>query len=354
MRDAIVIGGLLAVFVLIAFLRDWRVTFIAATSLPLTLVGTFCILHLAGGTINLMSLGGLAIAIGLVIDDAIVVVENIHRHRAAGETVAVAAEKGTTELLAAVVGSTLTTVVVFVPLGLLQGVVGQFFAALSLTLAAAVLLSLVYALLFIPNAAARGSCRDAPAGTAARLGAGSPAATRRCSGARCGARRSSCSSPWRSEALGVLLYYQLETGFLPEMDEGGFVLDYWTPDRHLAARDRPDGRPDREDPDRHAGGGGLRAAHRRGARAVRHAAEHRRHRRQAEAPVAAVAQAEEVIEELRATFEKELPGMTIEFVQLLQDMLGDLEGNPEPIEVKIFGDDLPTLGEARRAVPPRR
>ena len=119
------------------------------------MVGTFFILHLAGGTINLMSLGGLAIAIGLVIDDAIVVVENIHRHRAAGEPVAVAAEKGTQELVAAVIGSTLTTVVVFVPLGLLQGVVGQFFAALSLTLAAAVLLSLVYALLFIPNAAAR-------------------------------------------------------------------------------------------------------------------------------------------------------------------------------------------------------
>src|SRR5262249_10434364 len=121
----------------------------------LTLASTFFVLLVAGGTINLMSLGGLAIAIGLVIDDAIVVVENIHRHRAAGEPVAVAAEKGTQELLAAVVGSTLTTVVVFVPLGLLTGVVGQFFAALSLTLAAAVLLSLAYALFFIPTAAAR-------------------------------------------------------------------------------------------------------------------------------------------------------------------------------------------------------
>ena len=141
--------------VLVAFLRDLRVTAIAAVSLPLTLVGTFFVLLLAGGTLNLMSLGGLAIAIGLVIDDAIVIVENIHRHRAAGEPVAVAAEKGTQELLAAVVGSTLTTVVVFVPLGLLQGVVGQFFSALSLTLAAAVLLSLGYALLFIPTAAAR-------------------------------------------------------------------------------------------------------------------------------------------------------------------------------------------------------
>ncbi len=228
-RDAIVIGSLLAIFVLIGFLRDWRVTFIAATSLPLTLVGTFWILHLAGGTIDLMSLGGLAIAIGLVIDDAIVIVENIHRHRALGETVAVAAEKGTQELIAAVTGSTLTTVVVFVPLGLLQGVVGQFFAALSLTLAAAVLLSLVYALLFIPNAAMR-VLRDAP-------GAHSPAAGRPGLSAHYQTlMRRALARPGlvvlvtvAFGGLGVFFYSQLETGFLPEMDEGGFVLDYWTP-----------------------------------------------------------------------------------------------------------------------------
>src|SRR5436309_1546023 len=153
--EAIVIGGVLAVFVLLAFLRDWRATFVAATTLPLTIIGTFFILHLAHGTINLMSMGGLAIAIGLVIDDAIVVVENIHRHLAKGEAPADAADHATNELVGAVVGSTLTTVVVFVPLGLLQGMVGQFFSALSLTLSAAVLLSLVYALLFIPLPAAR-------------------------------------------------------------------------------------------------------------------------------------------------------------------------------------------------------
>ena len=169
-RDAILIGGLLAVLVLVAFLRDWRVTAIAAVSLPLTMVGTFFVLQLAGGTINLMSLGGLAIAIGLVIDDAIVVVENIHRHRAAGEPVAVAAEKGTQELLAAVVGSTLTTVVVFVPLGLLQGVVGQFFAALSLTLAAAVLLSLGLRAPLHPERGRAASCRTG--GSTRRASAG--------------------------------------------------------------------------------------------------------------------------------------------------------------------------------------
>src|SRR6185436_5378417 len=153
--EAIIIGSVLAVLVLLVFLRDWRATLVAATTLPLAVVGSFFVLHLAGGTINLMSMGGLAIAIGLVIDDAIVVVENIHRHLAAGETPEHAAEHGTNELVGAVVGSTLTTVVVFVPLALLQGMVGQFFAALSLTLSGAVLLSLVYALLFIPVPAAR-------------------------------------------------------------------------------------------------------------------------------------------------------------------------------------------------------
>jgi len=347
-RDAIVIGGLLAVFVLIGFLRDWRVTFIAATSLPLTLVGTFWILHLAGGTIDLMSLGGLAIAIGLVIDDAIVVVENIHRHRAAGETVAVAAEKGTTELVAAVTGSTLTTVVVFVPLGLLQGVVGQFFAALSLTLAAAVLLSLVYALLFIPNMAARW-LHD---GAGTRAGTGGSASVGWLSLHYQALLRRALKRPAlvvlvtvAFGGLGVFFYNQLETGFLPEMDEGGFVLDYWTPTgTSLPETDKMVGRIEKlltDTPEvlgfaRRTGAelGLFATPQNTGDIVVRLRPRSERSR-----------SSEAVIEELRGTFEKDLPGMTVEFVQLLQDMLGDLEGNPEPIEVKIFGDDLPTLAK---------
>jgi CzcA family heavy metal efflux pump len=345
-RDAIVIGGLLAIFVLIGFLRDWRVTFIAATSLPLTLVGTFWILHLAGGTIDLMSLGGLAIAIGLVIDDAIVIVENIHRHRAAGEPVAAAAEKGTQELIAAVTGSTLTTVVVFVPLGLLQGVVGQFFSALSLTLAAAVLLSLVYALLFIPNAAARwlrnGDGRHAGAGAVSSAGWLS---LRYQSLLRRALQRPALvvMVTVAFGGLGVFFYSQLETGFLPEMDEGGFVLDYWTPTgTSLPETDRMVGRIEKTLADtpevlgfaRRTGAelGLFATAQNTGDIVVRLKPRSARSR-----------SSETVIEELRATFETDLPGMTVEFVQLLQDMLGDLEGNPEPIEVKVFGDDLPTL-----------
>jgi len=339
-RDAIAIGSLLAVLVLIFFLRDWRVTTIAAISLPLTIVGTFFVLHLVGGTINLMSLGGLAIAIGLVIDDSIVVVENIHRHRAAGETVAVAAERGTQELLAAVIGSTLTTVVVFIPLGLLQGVVGQFFAALSTTLAAAVLLSLAYALLFIPSVAGRFlRDRDKSSSRLDRL-----------------SRWYKSLLTWSVRkpalvigvtlafaALGALLYTRLETGFLPQMDEGGYIVDYWTPegtslpetDRMLKrVEDVLNATPEVASFARRTGAelGMFATPQNTGDIVVRLRPSTERNRT-----------AEEVIEAQRAIFEKEMPGMTIEFVLLLQDMLGDLEGNPEPVEVKIFGDDLATL-----------
>ncbi len=122
-------------------------------------MGTFFFVKLLGGSLNLMSLGGLAIAIGLVIDDAVVIVENIYRHIGAGESVELAAEKGTQELIGPVIGSTLTTVVVFLPLGLLKGAVGEFFVALSITLTASVLLSLLYALYL------RATLRRVPVGT---------------------------------------------------------------------------------------------------------------------------------------------------------------------------------------------
>jgi CzcA family heavy metal efflux pump len=338
--EAIVIGGILAVFVLLAFLRDWRVTFVAATTLPLTIVGTFFILHLANGTINLMSMGGLAVAIGLVIDDAIVVVENIHRHLASGQTPATAAELGTNELVDAVIGSTLTTVVVFVPLGLLQGMVGQFFAALSLTLSAAVLLSLVYALLFIPIPAARFlRSHGREAGGAGRLAQSYESML-----------RWSLHRPLLVIAvtllvalIGGLLYFRLETGFLPEMDEGGYVIDYWTPPgTSLPESDRMIRRIEdvlKETPEiaaftRRTGTemGMFATEQNRGDILVRLKPRAQRSK-----------SAEDLISEERERFTTEMTGMTIEFVQLVQDMLGDLEGAPEPVEVKLFGDDVATL-----------
>ena len=341
--EAILIGGLLAVFVLLAFLRDWRATFVAATTLPLAIVGTFFILHLAGGTINVMSMGGLAIAIGLVIDDAIVVVESIHRHLATGESPQMAAERGTNELVGAVIGSTLTTVVVFVPLGLLQGMVGEFFAALSLTLSAAVLLSLVYALLLIPVPAAR-FLKGRPGER--------PAAGGRLSGWYESSMRRVLGRPgWVVAitlvvaAVGGLLYFRLATGFLPEMDEGGYVIDYWTPPgTSLQESDRMvrgiesivQATPEVSGFNRRTGAemGLFATEQNRGDILVRLKPRSARSR-----------DVREIISEQRGRFDKESPGMTIEFVQILQDMLGDLEGQPEPVEVKLFGDDLKTLEE---------
>jgi len=352
--EAIVIGSLLAVFVLLAFLRDWRATFVAATTLPLTIVGSFFILHLAHGTINLMSMGGLAIAIGLVIDDAIVVVENIHRHLGEGETPERAAEHGTNELFGAVVGSTLTTVVVFVPLGLLQGMVGQFFAALSLTLSGAVLLSLVYALLFIPVPAAR-FLKPKPEGSHdADRGADRDhgwLARRYESFLRGAVARPIVviAVTVIAAAIGGLLYFRLETGFLPEMDEGGYVVDYWTPqgtslqesDRMLRGVEKIlKETPEVSGFTRRTGAemGLFATQQNRGDILVRLKPRSQRSRG-----------VNEIIAGNRDRFEKETPGMTIEFVQILQDMLGDLEGAPEPVEIKLFGDDLPTLeGLAQR------
>ncbi|MGH7735983.1 MAG: efflux RND transporter permease subunit, partial [Gemmatimonadales bacterium] len=151
-RDAMLVGGMLAVLILFLFLGRWNTTFAAALSLPLAVIGTFAVLTLAGQSLNLMSLGGLAVAIGLIIDDAVVVVENIERRLALhpDEPPDEVIRRGTDEIFGPVAGSTLTTVVVFAPLGLLQGVVGSFFQSFSIALAASVLLSLAVAMTLIP------------------------------------------------------------------------------------------------------------------------------------------------------------------------------------------------------------
>ena len=149
-RDAILIGAVLAIVVLLLFLRHWRITAISAAVIPLTLAITVFVMRLLGQTFNLMTLGAMAIAIGLVIDDAVVITENIVRHLRLTRDRTLAVREAVQELLWPVTSSTLTTVVVFLPLGLLEGVAGQFFSALSLTLTIAVLVSLVLALTIIP------------------------------------------------------------------------------------------------------------------------------------------------------------------------------------------------------------
>src|SRR6185295_18076949 len=339
-RDAILIGGVLAVFVLLLFLRDWRVTLIASITLPLTVLATFLFMRLFGESINLMSMGGLAVAIGLVIDDAVVMVENIHRRLCAGRGEA-AIEEATQELIAPVVGSTLTTVVVLAPLGFLSGVVGQFFRALSLTLSVSVLVSLVLSLTLIPLLS-HFAYRHGEHARDER--------PRRWESFYARALSASVHRPWLAVAaalvlavLGYLLYLGMPSGFLPPMDEGGFVIDYLTPPgTALAETDRLVRRvesivaatPEVAAFSRRTGAElGLFATQpNKGDILVRLKPRSQRHR-----------SAAEVIADLRPKIAEAVPGMDVEFVQLLQDMIGDLEGAPNPIEVKIFGDDPATL-----------
>ena len=156
MRDAIVIGGMLSVAILLLFLTSIQETaLIAALSIPLSLTISFVFLYLTGDTLNLMSLGGLAVAIRLIIDDTVVVIENIARHLAEGQTGDEAVDRASKEISGAVIGSTLTTILVFLPLAFVRGVVGQFFQSLSLALTVALLVSMVVSLTIIPVLAAR-------------------------------------------------------------------------------------------------------------------------------------------------------------------------------------------------------
>jgi multidrug efflux pump subunit AcrB len=242
-RDAIAVGSFFSILILLGFLRSLRATLVAAVALPTTLGITFLILWALGETLNLMSLGGLAVAIGLIIDDTVVVVENIARHTSAqpapGEDPVLAASA---EITGAVVGSTLTTVLVFVPLAFITGVYGQFFISLCRSLAVAVLVSMVISLTLIPVLAARflGQRRLPAPGRWYHFCAGlyekALAAALRFPRTVLAASLlalllgwalySGIPNPWDSSRP---LLKRLATGLLPEMDEGAFVLDYFAP-----------------------------------------------------------------------------------------------------------------------------
>ena len=350
-RDAILIGSVLAVVVLLVFLRDWRLTLVASVTLPLTVMTTFLVMRWLGETINVMSMGGLAVAIGLVIDDAVVVVENIYRHLDSGQPPAEAVRLAMREIMAPVVGSTLTTVVVFVPLGMLSGVVGQFFKALSITLAAAVLISLVQALTLIPLLARWAATRR-------EREAGVPHEHKPGALERFYSR--TLDATMLRPALGIImavvlavggyfLFSRVGSGFLPEADEGGFVIDYLSPaGSALEETNRLMQKVEavlQQTPDiaaftRRTGSelGLFATQQNKGDILVR--LKPRNQRRPAD----------DVISELREKLSGVAPQLDIEFIQLLQDMIGDLEGAPTPIEIKVFGDDPDTLAEISEKV----
>jgi len=336
-RDAMLIGSLLAIAILFLFLGRLDLTLTAAITLPLAVVGTFAGLAAAHDSLNLMSLGGLAVAIGLVIDDAVVVVENIAR-KAAGrvrDTESVLA--ATDEILAPVASSTLTTVVVFAPLALLEGVVGQFFKSFSLSLAVAVLLSLVYAVTVIPILAAwqQPHSGKEPGISLVRIEAWYTRLVQHVLGRRILV----LGIVGAMVVLAFLAWRMIGTGFLPQMDEGGFILDYWTATgTSLAETDREIGQIEavlKSDPaveafTRRTGVelGLFATAPNSGDMTVLLKPRAKR----GESVYA-------VMNRLRDRLDRKVPAVRVEYHQILEDLLGDLTGAPEPVELKLFHPD---------------
>jgi CzcA family heavy metal efflux pump len=364
-RDAMLIGAALAVIVLLVFLRHGRITGISATSIPLTLIITIFVMRLANQTFNLMTLGAMAIAIGLVIDDAVVITENIARHLVLVPDRRAAVREAVQELIWPVTTSTITTVVVFLPLGLLQGVVGQFFAALSLTLTIAVLVSLLLALTIIPLLADQYLRPvDVTAGPGpsaggesllARVGRavdGLAAAYARALGAVLHHPRRMVAGAAALIALGVVAQRFVGSGFLPDMDEGAFVFDYWSPggsalaetDRQLRIAEGILARtPEIVGTSRRTGAelGMFATQQNRGDIVVRL-------KRRSERRRTIFAVMDEVRDQVNAA----LPRLRIEFVQILSDVINDLAGGSRPVEVKLFGANLEELEAYARRVAP--
>jgi CzcA family heavy metal efflux pump len=338
-RDAILVGVVLCAAVIGFFLGDPRAGLLAAATVPVTLAIGFVAMRLANQTLNLMSLGGMAVAIGLVVDDAIVVVEAIARHRDAGADAETASARGALDLAPAVVGTTLTTVVVFVPLAFLQGVVGDFFRALAFTLTSAVLVSLAVALVLVPLAAGF-ALSSKPHAKASRLEAGYDTVVRRVVRYPVLA----AASYFALLAVGWLTVPRVGRGFLPTMDEGAFVLDYFLPAgtslavtetyaKDLEAELKKT--PEVLSFTRRTGaelGPAAATELNRGDLMVRLAPRSSRLR-----------SSDEVIADVRARLEEAYPEVRVEFVQVLQDVLNDLSGNPRPVEIKLFGPDYESL-----------
>jgi multidrug efflux pump subunit AcrB len=377
-RDAIVIGLFLAGFIIWLFLRDWGTAIMTGLVVPVTMVVTFIAMKILGQSFNLMTLGGLAAAVGLVIDDKIVVVENIVLHRDGGEGPLEATASALKELTVPLIGSTLTPIVVFLPLITITGVTGTFFRSLAIAMSVSLLTSLVLALVWTSNLSARLVRRhqstDVQPGTLGEARHSIPAGFD--SDPRAAQVRRMMTAEDASFAHGafsrLLLIYEhvlrravrhpvvvvamcvvlvgasylcygvLGRDLLPAFDEGGFVLDYvMPPGSSLQETSRVVGHlesilrdtPEVESTSRRTGlelGLAAVTEPNTGDIAVKLKAKRSRG-------------VDDVIRDVRAKAASSEPGLDVEFIQVLQDMIGDLTGAPEPVVVKLFSPDADLL-----------
>ena len=387
-RDAIIIGLILASAVLVLFLRDWGTSFIAGMVIPIRLLFTFIVMKTLGESFNLMTLGGMAAAVGLIIDDAIVVLENVVLHREAGEDRFEAVALTLRELSSALVGSTLTPIVVFLPLIAITGVTGVFFRAMAITIGTALLTSLTLALTWTPTLCLyllrkQSGDHKAPEANHEAVPQNSqsshfensvtplPEEEKRKQEMSLLLQaeeeqlmkgyfgriirfyekwfRRSIARPIWVPILTIALilvswlcYSQIGSDLLPKMDEGSFILDYWTPpgsslqetNRMLLDIERIiRSIPEVETTSRRTGMQlGLAAVTEanRGDFSVNLKTNRSR-------------DIWSIMDDVRSRVARAEPGVEVEFTQKLQDMIGDLTNAPQPIFIMMFNPDANVL-----------
>ncbi|MCU1259514.1 MAG: acriflavin resistance protein, partial [Bryobacterales bacterium] len=347
-RDAILIGLVLAAIILVLFLRDWGSSLVAGLVIPATIAVTFIALRALGESFNLMTLGGLAAAVGLVIDDAIVVVENIVLHRDSGQSRAEAIRSALREIRVPLIGSTVTPIVVFLPLITITGVTGTFFRALALTVGVALLTSLALALTWTP-ALSHVLLRSRPGGAAKHDEVATTGVMGKLTRLYERALKMALAYPIVLVSACALLilgsylcYTGLGTDLLPAMDEGGFILDYLMPaGSSLADTNKVVGSvekllrtvPEVESTSRRTGlqlGLATVTEANTGDITVRLKKDRSR-------------SGEEVIADVREKVNKQFPQLDTDFIQILQDQIGDLSSSPDPIEIKLFSSNMELL-----------
>lgn len=349
-RDAILLGMVLAAVVLFVFLRSLRITLVAVMVVPAVLASTVVLLYALGMSFNIMTLGGMATAVGLIIDDAIVMNEHIVRRLRQGVGAKVhGALEAAREFFHPLSGSSAATIVVFTPLAFLSGLTGSFFKALSLTIATSLIISFCVTWLAVPILAGHFLTVEADGREE------SGRITHLVHGAYDWLMRRLIPRPYLIllvllplAAGGYLAYRQVGSGFMPVMDEGGFILDYRSPpgtaltetDRLLKQVENIlEHVPEVSTYSRRTGlalGGTLSEAN-EGDFFVRLTPLPRR-------PIW------QVMDEVRHKVEKLVPGLEIETAQLMEDLIGDLTAVPQPVEVKIFGDNEKELEGTAREV----
>jgi CzcA family heavy metal efflux pump len=350
--DAIIFGLILSVFILYFFLKNWGSVLTAIVTIPISVLITFVAMQLAGMSFNMMTLGGIAASIGLIIDNAIIVVEAMAVKIAAGRLRLAGIHEAIGEILTPLVGSTLTPVVVFLPLMFLTGVAGVFFRALALTMVVSLLTSLLLAITLTPSLAAwfiRDRKKMEHGHEPKNLEGGFILTYVLRIYER--AVRTALNHRWLTLlgcglifVFSIAIYKNLQSDFLPDFDEGGFVIDYWAPpgtsltetSRILnESEDILRGNPDVEGYSRRLGAemGMFITEPYVGDFAVKLKI-NRKHT------------TEEVIAQLRHQFAEKFPMMRWEFPGILTDVVGDLQMTPDPIEIKLFSPDLKWLKQA--------